>query len=116
MRIILWEKAEWYRENSSLTGLPIKKVLLVQPHGLLVKFGALHFSGPALVPKCEPTPLISSHAVVGVPHTKWRKMGTDVSSGQIFLKQKEEEWQQMLAQGESSSAKKRVLFISLILS
>ena len=29
----------------------------------------------------------------------------DVSSGPIFLKQKEEEWQQILAQGESSSVK-----------
>ena len=25
-------------------------------------------------------------AVVGVPHIKWRKMGTDVSSGPAFLK------------------------------
>ena len=32
----------------------------------------------------------------------------DVGSGNIFLKQKEEEgWQQMLAQGQSSSQKKR---------
>ncbi|MPX07482.1 hypothetical protein C0133_08905, partial [Moraxella catarrhalis] len=34
-------------------------------------------------------------------------MGTDVSSGPIFLKQKEEDWQQMLAQGQSSSPKKK---------
>ena len=34
-------------------------------------------------------------------------IGTDVSSGRIFLKQKEEDWQQMLAQGKSSSAKKK---------
>ena len=28
---------------------------------------------------------LASHAVVGVPHIKERKMGTDVSSGPIFL-------------------------------
>ena len=32
-----------------------------------------------------------------IPHTKLRKTGTDVSSATIFLKQKEEDWQQMLA-------------------
>ena len=31
---------------------------------------------------------LASHAVVGVPHIKWRKMGTDVSSGPIFLSKK----------------------------
>ena len=29
-----------------------------------------------------------NHAVVGVPHIKWKKMGTDVSSGPIFLSKK----------------------------
>ena len=33
-------------------------------------------------------------------------MGTDHSSGTIFLKQKEEDWQQMLAQDQSPSQKK----------
>ena len=42
---------------------------------------------------------LPSHAVVGIPHIKWRKMGTDVSSGPVFLSKKEEDWQQMLAQG-----------------
>ena len=41
---------------------------------------------------------IASHAVVGVPHIKQRKMGKDVSSGPAFLRKKEEDWQ-MLAQG-----------------
>ena len=27
-------------------------------------------------------------AVVGIPHIKWRKMGTDVSSGPLFLSKK----------------------------
>ena len=39
---------------------------------------------------------MASHAVVGVPHIKWRKMGMDVSSGPVFLR-KEEEDLQMLA-------------------
>ena len=42
---------------------------------------------------------VSIHAVVGVPHIKQRKMGTDVSSGTVFLSKKEEDWWQMLAQG-----------------
>ena len=43
----------------------------------------------------------------GTPHTKWRKIATDVSSVTTFLKQKEEDWQQMLAQGQSSKIKKQ---------
>ena len=31
---------------------------------------------------------LTSHAVVGVPHVKQRKMGTDVSSGLFFLKKR----------------------------
>ena len=31
---------------------------------------------------------LSSHAVASVLHTEWRKMGTDVSSGPVFLSQK----------------------------
>ena len=42
-------------------------------------------------------PLVN-HAVAGVPHTKQRKMGTDVSSGPVFLSKKEEDGQQVLAQ------------------
>ena len=34
-------------------------------------------------------------------------MGTDVSSATTFLKQKEEDWQQMLAQGQSPSPKRK---------
>ena len=40
----------------------------------------------------------------GIPH-KMRKVGTDVNSATIFLKQKEEDCQQMLAQGQSFSQK-----------
>src|SRR3712207_8551795 len=39
----------------------------------------------------------------GVPQTKWRKVGTDVTSGTILLKQKEEDWQQMLRSEEHTS-------------
>ena len=38
-----------------------------------------------------------------IAHTKWRSIGMDVSSVTIFLKQKEKDRQQMLAQGQSSS-------------
>ena len=31
---------------------------------------------------------LASHATVGVPHIKWRKMGMDVSSGPVFLSKK----------------------------
>ena len=40
-------------------------------------------------------------------YIKWRKMGTDVSSKTIFLKQQEEDWQQLLAQGQYSSHTKK---------
>ena len=50
-------------------------------------------------PGCGPMYRLSGHAVAGVPHIKWRKMGTDVSSGPVFLSKKEEDWQWMLAQG-----------------
>ena len=57
-------------------------------HGLLVKFGVLHFSGLDAIPGLRPIPLVSSHAVV-VTHIQNR-----------------EKLAQMLAQGKSSSAKK----------
>ena len=38
-------------------------------------------------PGCRPTPLLC-HTVAGDPHIKWRKIGTDVSSGKIFLRTK----------------------------
>ena len=47
----------------------------------------------------EMAPLAKSHAVAGIPHIKWRKMGMDASSGPAFLSKKEEDWQRMLAQG-----------------
>ena len=31
---------------------------------------------------------LASHAVAGVPHIKWRKMGMDVSLGPVFLSKK----------------------------
>ena len=55
-------------------------------------------------PGCGPA-LLASHAVEG-SHIQSRKIGIDVSSGLIFVKQKkEEDWQRMLAQGEPSSQK-----------
>ena len=46
------------------------------------------FGGPGFTssdPRCRPTHRLASHAVAGVQRTKWRKMGTDVSSGPVFL-------------------------------
>ena len=60
-----------------------------QPHGLVVKFGALSFSGLGLVSGHRPAPLISSHAVA-VTHIQNR--------GRLA---------QMSAQGKSSSAKNK---------
>ena len=37
-------------------------------------------------------------------------MGTDISSQTLFLKQKEDDWQQVLAQGQSSAPKKKLIF------
>ena len=36
--------------------------------------------------------LLASHAVAGVPHVKWRKMGMDVSSGPVLLLAKRGGW------------------------
>ena len=51
-----------------------------------------------LDPECGRAHHLSSHTVVGVPHIKKRKMGTEVSSG-CLPQPKEENWQWMLAQG-----------------
>ena len=40
-------------------------------------------------------------------YKKHRKIETDISSGTIFFKQKEEDWQQMLAWDQWSSPKKK---------
>ena len=61
----------------------------------IICFSSLGFAGSD--PRCRPMHCLSSHAVAGVPHIKWRKMGQsssakrgglglDVSSGLIILK------------------------------
>ena len=40
------------------------------------------------IPGADMAPLGKSHAVVGVPHIMWRKMGTDVSSRPVYLSKK----------------------------
>ena len=55
----------------------------------MVKFGMLHFGGVGSVPSTELLHHVSSHAVAAA-HI-----------------QKEEDWQQILAQDESSSAKSK---------
>ena len=91
-------KAAWYTKNRKWLGEPVeshhqtKKVSYYEdtvragPGSLLVKFGALCFGSQGSVLRSGHTPLVSGHAVV-VAHI-----------------QKEEDWQQMLSQGEPSSA------------
>ena len=51
-----------------------------------------HFSAAqgslARIPGEDVAPLAKCHAVVGIPHIKQRRMGTDVSSGSVFLSKK----------------------------
>ena len=87
-----------------------------QPSGIVVKF-AHSTSGPRVrwFRSWEQTyTLLLNPCCSSVPHTKWRKIGTNVSSATIFRKQKEEDWQQVLAQGQSSSPKNPEITIHLI--
>ena len=43
---------------------------------------------PARIPGADMALLGKSHAVVGIPRIKYRKMGMDVSSGSVFLRKK----------------------------
>ena len=69
----------------------IKLLSRGQPGGAAVKFtrsaSAAHGS-PVWIPGADRAPLGKSHAVVGIPQIKQRKMGTDVSSGPVFLSKK----------------------------
>ena len=58
-----------------------------QPCGLVVKFDAFCFGGLGWVPRHKSTPLVGSRAVAA--HIQKRKIGADVSSEQIFFKQRE---------------------------
>ena len=66
-----------------------KESLRASPGGLVLEFGALCYSDPGLVPGRRPTPLSVSGCAVVAAHA-----------------QNEEDWQEMLAQGKSSSTKK----------
>ena len=78
-----------------------------QPGVLVVKFSHLALAAQGSQFRILGTDLASlaRHAVMA-PNIKQRKTGTDVTSATIFLKQQEEDWQQILAQGQSSSKKK----------
>ena len=69
-------------------------------HTLLLRPGVHGFGSQA-----QTCILLIRPSCGSIPHIKQRKMGTDVSSATIFLKQKEEDWQQSLAQDQSSSPK-----------
>ena len=55
-----------------------------QPHGLVIKFGVLHF-GHHSVPGHEPTPLIGDRAVAATHIQNRGRVAKDDSSGQIFF-------------------------------
>ena len=46
------------------------------------------FGTPGSDPGADTAPLGKSQAAAGVPHIKKRKIGTDVSSGPVFLSKK----------------------------
>ena len=66
------------------------------------------------IPGTDVAPLVKP-CCGSIPHEIERKIGTDVGSATISLKQKkEEDWQQILAQGQSSSPKKnKTTFLNL---
>ena len=67
-----------------------------RPGGAAVKFArctSVARGSMFWIPHVDMALLGKSHAVVGIPHIKWRKMGMDVSSGPVFLSKKEEDWQ-----------------------
>ena len=70
----------------------LKHTVSGRPGGAVIKLSSqFSFGSPgfaSLVPRCGPVHHLSSHAVVGVPHIKRGKMGTDVSPGPIFLSKK----------------------------
>ena len=88
----------------------VRRTSVASPRGLVVKFNAFCFASPGSVPGCGPIPLIYQWPCCGGgSHTKRGRLARDVTLGQIFLSKKEEDWQQMLTQGESSSGEKKNL-------
>ena len=71
-----------------------------QPRGLVVKVLHTLLWRPGVHRSGSRVPAYSTHQPCsgGIPHTKWRNIGTDISSRLIFLKQKR--W--VLAMGVSS--------------
>ena len=68
-----------------------KGILRGQPGGAAVKCArsaSAAQGSPVGILGADVAPLGKSHAVVGVPHRKQRKMGMDVSSGPVFLRKK----------------------------
>ena len=66
------------------TGLALNTSAGGQLCGIVVKLGMLPFEGPGFMgsdPGCEPRLLCR-----GIPHTKQRRIGIDVSTGLIFPK------------------------------
>ena len=85
-----------------------KSLIEGQPSGIVVKLVLSASAAQGSPVQIPGTDLHATHQAMlwrRPTYQKWRKIGTDVSSGTILLKQKEEDWQQRLAQGQSSSLK-----------
>ena len=85
------KSASFIKGLKIIASLKLKTMILVpvQWHSGWVR--ALNFRSPGFKgsdPGHRPMHCLSSHAVIGVPHIKQRKMGTDVGSGQSFLSRK----------------------------
>ena len=91
-----------------------KKLSTGLPGGVMAKFTHSTSVAEGLqvrIPLVDLAPL-SKPCCGGIPHTKQRMIGGNDSSATIFLKQKEEDWQLMLAHSQSSSPKKKTSLVT----
>ena len=81
---------KWQNVKKPINGSSIQK-LLGWPGGAVIKFARSASQRPGVCwfgSRVWTWHRLAHHAVVGVPHIKKRKMGTNVSSGLIFQKKK----------------------------
>ena len=79
----VYTQARTHTHPSTLMYFHIKHTVRGQPGGIVVKCACSASAARGLLVRIQVRTWhrLASHAVVGVPHIKWRKMGTDVSSG-----------------------------------
>ena len=71
----------------------------------MVKFSVLYFGSLGSVPGHGSTPLISGHGVAATHIQNRKRPAQMLDQGQSSSGKKEEDWQQMLAQGQPSLQK-----------